>query len=45
MACLLGLLDSAIPFVCFSFALLSITTDRNIQGAANPTAERRGRKG
>lgn len=26
MACLLGLLNSAIPFVCFAFALLSITT-------------------
>lgn len=25
-ACLLGLLNSAIPFACFSFALLSITT-------------------
>lgn len=26
MACLLGILNSAIPFACFSFALLSITT-------------------
>lgn len=26
MACLLGVLNSAIPFACFSFALLSITT-------------------
>ena len=26
MACVIGLLNSAIPFVCFSFALLSITT-------------------
>lgn len=35
MACLLGLLNSAIPFVCFSFALLSITT--GLSGILNAT--------
>lgn len=35
MACLLGLFNSAIPFVCFAFALLSITT--GLSGILNAT--------